>query len=159
MNKSKNAWKWLSATILPILGFAACSDPGEAPALYGTPSSDYQFRGRVTDADGKPLQGIKVVSGVSVADGYVVHEDSTTTDADGRYQTSRKYGSPIEWQLKQDRRVVTFEDIDGKANGGTFANDTARSSEMKATLVRKADGSFDHGGYDVEVADKKLRRR
>lgn len=49
---SKSGWKWLSATLLPVLGFAGCGNPGDSPDLYGTPTSDYQFKGRVTDADG-----------------------------------------------------------------------------------------------------------
>lgn len=56
---SKSCWKWLSATLLPVLGFAGCGNPGDSPDLYGSPTSDYQFKGRVTDADGKPVEGIK----------------------------------------------------------------------------------------------------
>lgn len=77
---SKSGWKWLSATLLPVLGFAGCGNPGDSPDLYGTPTSDYQFKGRVTDADGKPVEGIKVVSGIVEGD-RVFHEDSVATDA------------------------------------------------------------------------------
>ena len=84
---SKTGWKWLSATLLPVLGFAGCGNPGDSPDLYGTPTSDYQFKGRVTDADGKPVEDIKVVSGIVEGDrGF--HEDSVATDADGHFVTN-----------------------------------------------------------------------
>lgn len=31
---SKSGWKWLSATLLPVLGFAGCGNPGDSPDLY-----------------------------------------------------------------------------------------------------------------------------
>ena len=96
---SKSCWKWLSATLLPVLGFAGCGNPGDSPDLYGSPTSDYQFKGRVTDADGKPVEGIKVVSGIVEGD-RVFHEDSVATDADGLFVTNRKSSTSIEWQVR-----------------------------------------------------------
>ena len=150
---SKNVWKWLSATILPILGFSAC-DSGDAPALYGTPVSDYVFKGRVTDADGKPLEGIKVVSGVAHEDG-VFHEDSVATDADGRFVTNQKSSTSIDGQVKAGVRILTFEDTEN----AIFANDTVHSSEMTVKQVKKGDGEWNQGSYEVTVPDKKLKRR
>lgn len=143
----------MSVTILPILGFSAC-DSGDAPALYGTPTSDYVFKGRVTDADGKPVEGIKVVSGV-VHEGGVFHEDSVATDADGRFVTNQKSGTSIDGQVKQGVRMLTFEDTKNEI----FANDTVRSGEMTVKQIKKGDGGWNQGSFEVTVPDKKLKRR
>lgn len=141
---SKSGWKWLSATLLPVLGFAGCGNPGDSPDLYGTPTSDYQFKGRVTDADGKPVEGDRVF-----------HEDSVSTDADGHFVTNRKSSTSIEWQVKGNMRILTFEDT----KNGIFANDTVRSVDMTVKQLQKGDGAWDSGSFEVTVPDKKLKRR
>ena len=144
----------MSATLLPVLGFAGCGNPGDSPDLYGTPTSDYQFKGRVTDADGKPVEGIKVVSGIVVGD-RVFHEDSVATDADGLFVTNRKSSTSIEWQVRDNMRILTFEDT----KNGIFANDTVRSADMAVKQLQKGDGAWDSGSFEVTVPDKKLKRR
>lgn len=121
---SKSGWKWLSATLLPVLGFAGCGNPGDSPDLYGTPTSDYQFKGRVTDAD-------------------------------GHFVTNRKSSTSIEWQVKGNMRILTFEDT----KNGIFANDTVRSADMAVKQLQKGDGAWDSGSFEVTVPDKKLKRR
>lgn len=121
---SKSGWKWLSATLLPVLGFAGCGNPGDSPDLYGTPTSDYQFKGRVTDAD-------------------------------GHFVTNRKSSTSIEWQVKGNMRILTFEDT----KNGIFANDTVRSVDMTVKQLQKGDGAWDSGSFEVTVPDKKLKRR
>lgn len=151
---SKSGWKWLSATLLPVLGFVGCGNPGDSPDLYGTPTSDYQFKGRVTDADGKPVEGIKVVSGIVEGD-RVFHEDSVSTDVDGHFVTNRKSSTSIEWQVRDNMRILTFEDT----KNGIFANDTVRSVDMTVKQLQKGNGAWDRGSFEVTVPDKKLKRR
>ena len=144
----------MSATLLPVLGFAGCGNPGDSPDLYGSPTSDYQFKGRVTDADGKPVEGIKVVSGIVEGDNEI-HEDSVTTDADGHFVTNRKSTTSIEWQVRDNMRILTFEDTEN----GIFANDTVRSADMTVRQLQKGDGAWYSGSFEVTVPDKKLKRR
>ena len=70
-------------------------------ACYGTPymgyDPDFVVSGRVVDPEGEPINGISVEMNVA-----------TRTDADGVFF------------LQGDVPVITFNDTDGKANGGEF---------------------------------------
>ena len=48
---------WALAGLLSFLGFSSCAGAEE----YGSPHADFVVSGKVTDTDGKGLQGIRVV--------------------------------------------------------------------------------------------------
>ena len=52
-------------------------------------------------------------------------------------------------------RILTFEDTEN----GIFANDTVRSADMTVKQLKKGDGAWDSGSFEVTVPDKKLKRR
>ena len=71
--------------LLICLGFkslTAC-DIFDGTKEYGTPYAEYEVKGRVSDAEGTPIQGIRVSMGESQSS----HLDSVAvTDAEGRFQ-------------------------------------------------------------------------
>ena len=95
-----------------------------------------------------------MVSGIVEGD-RVFHEDSVSTDVDGHFVTNRKSSTSIEWQVRDNMRILTFEDT----KNGIFANDTVRSVDMTVKQLQKGDGAWDRGSFEVTVPDKKLKRR
>lgn len=145
--KAKNWMKRLSSAALVVLGFSACSDSGnqEYPCLYGVPLSDFHFQGTVTDEDQKPIEGIKATlcmdSGID-AYAHTQHVDSASTDAEGKYDIRfPSYEAGVYYGGVQPFVKITLTDIDGDANGGTFANDTITADQMTVVKEEKT-GEF-----------------
>lgn len=118
---------------------------------YGTPTVDFHVVGQVTDAEGKPIEGIRVTTRgyYDFNDGTM--EQTTYTDKEGRYATKEVKSIGIDPGMK-----VVFEDVDGEANGGLFAADSVSSSAMAKEKVKKGDGNWYEGGYEL-TANAKLK--
>lgn len=99
--------------MLSLLGFGAVSceglNGGGNLDAYGVPFREYQMSARVVDAEGNPINGIKVSHGVS-QDNPKSFEYVTITDSDGFFSGYVDEGSTY----------LRFEDVDGEANGGEF---------------------------------------
>ena len=89
--------------LLSLLGFATSC---KHVAMYASPYSSFSFKGRVTDAKGKP------VSGVSVKVGF---NEEVSTDDKGEFvfdvKRSGVYGDDVV------KETVDFMDVDGAENG------------------------------------------
>lgn len=97
--------------LLTLLGFSSLA--GCEPALmYGSPSADYEVKGKVLDADGDPIKGIKV----SVSENQY-HSQSTQSLENGVFKVT------IE-TIPFDKLKLTAQDIDGAENGGEFEEKT-----------------------------------
>ena len=118
---------------------------------YGTPTVDFHVVGQVTDAEGKPIEGIRVTTRgyYDFNDGTM--EQTTYTDKEGRYATKEVKSIGIDPGMK-----VVFEDVDGEANGGLFAADSISSGAMPKEKVKKGDGNWYEGGYEL-TANAKLK--
>ena len=118
---------------------------------YGTPTVDFHVVGQVTDAEGKPIEGIRVTTRgyYDFNDGTM--EQTTYTDKEGRYATKEVKSIGIDPGMK-----VVFEDVDGEANGGLFAADSISSDAMPKEKVKKGDGNWYEGGYEL-TANAKLK--
>lgn len=118
---------------------------------YGTPTVDFHVVGQVTDAEGKPIEGIRVITRgyYDFNDGTM--EQTTYTDKEGRYATKEVKSIGIDPGMK-----VVFEDVDGEANGGLFAADSISSDAMAKEKVKKGDGNWYEGGYEL-TANAKLK--
>ena len=116
---------------------------------YGTPTVDFHVVGQVTDAEGKPIEGIRVTTRgyYDFNDGTM--EQTTYTDKEGRYATKEVKSIGIDPGMK-----VVFEDVDGEANGGLFAADSISSDAMAKEKVKKGDGNWYAGGYELTVNAK-----
>ena len=78
---------WALAGILSLLGFSGC---GEIFQLeYGSPNADFKVTGYVTDEQGRPLSGVRIVApnvdGKWGKQDYPSPHDTTYTGPDGKY--------------------------------------------------------------------------
>lgn len=139
------------SALLVLLGFEACTGMENGGEEYGTPTVDFHVVGQVTDAEGKPIEGIRVTTR-----GYYDFNDGTMeqtsyTDKEGRYATKEVKSIGIDPGMK-----VVFEDVDGEANGGLFAADSISSDAMAKEKVKKGDGNWYGGEYEL-TANAKLK--
>jgi len=139
------------SALLVLLGFEACSGIESSGEEYGTPTVDFHVVGQVTDAEGKPIEGIRVTTRgyYDFNDGTM--EQTTYTDKEGRYAAKEVKSIGIDPGMK-----VVFEDVDGEANGGLFAADSISSDAMAKEKVKKGDGNWYEGGYEL-TANAKLK--
>lgn len=138
------------SALLVLLGFEACSEEGGREE-YGTPTVDFHVVGQVTNAEGKPIEGIRVTTR-----GYFNFHDGTTeqatyTDKDGHFATKEMRSISIDPMMR-----VVFEDVDGEANGGEFATDSVSAEAMAKKKVKKGDGNWYDGKYEL-TANAKLK--
>jgi putative lipoprotein (rSAM/lipoprotein system) len=136
---------WLLMSVMGLLGMTSCHcpkqvtettppqpdpkdtvvapDPRNFAVMYGVPQMDFQVKGRVTDEQGKPVQGMQVIlvnQTVDISPEYLQEDNpyvqeyirnaSDTTDAEGRFDAQAR-DVPVEAQR------VLVRDIDGDKNG------------------------------------------
>ena len=101
---------------------------------YGSPYASYEVKGKVTDQQGEPIQGIQVTCDA-------LYMEPVFTESDGSYAL---YGDGF----PREKIQVTFEDVDGEENGGLFA---ARSVSAETRQVQDGEGNWDFGVYEAEV--------
>ena len=134
------------AALLAMLGYESCESEGLCE--YGTPISDYIVKGVVTDEAGKTILGIKTKFVHDLYDG----EKTAMTDGSGNYVIQAKsYPDLYKCQL-------IVEDIDGEANGGEFLSDTLDLSTKKPVQVKKGDGGWNEGTYELSQ-DIQLKKK
>lgn len=146
--------KRLMYILLSILGFTACKEGGIGGGggmvcEYGTPTTDYIVKGKVTDSAGVPIKGI-VVSSKDVSSFIDCSGLSAVTADDGTFTTNkmREFGVI---------GTLVFTDTDGEANGGDFATLEVNMDKLPKTQTKEADGWF-RGEYEV-TADVKLEKK
>ena len=155
-------YNWMTGVLLSLLGFSSCNkneidDPGNNICLYGTPTTHYIIKGKVTDTDGKPINGVKVEANDTYDDRRrPLTDEPVYTDEKGEYSANA-------WGISSDGQgnillEVTFEDIDGEANGGTFANDTVRGKDMTIEKVKNGEGAWNLGTYEI-TANKTMKKK
>ncbi|WP_455622613.1 radical SAM-associated putative lipoprotein [Parabacteroides sp.] len=136
---------WILAGLLSGLGFglAACDEPVDE---YGAPYAEYKMKGKVTDMDGKAIQGISITIKNSNND-YLYLPSPLQTREDGNYDTT--FESFPEHALR-----IIAEDIDGEKNGSYEAD----SVDIE---VGKFEGgkSWYVGKAEVNVPDIKLKKK
>ena len=153
----------LLGTLLGWLGFSSCGfiNIGNIRVEYGSPHINFQASGKVTDASGKGIEGIRVAvrahrhyensPGVIYDQNDWYDDDTLYTEADGRYrliQSITSFTAP-------DDVTIVFEDVDGDEHGGSFASQTVMP-EIKQT--GKGNGNWFHGTFSVE-ADAQLKKQ
>lgn len=155
-------YNWMTGVLLSLLGFSSCNkneidDPGNNICLYGTPTTHYIIKGKVTDTNGKPINGVKVEANDTYDDRRrPLTDEPVYTDEKGEYSANA-------WGISSDGQgnillEVTFEDVDGEANGGTFANDTVRGKDMTIEKVKNGDGAWNRGTYEI-TANKTMKKK
>ena len=127
---------------LSILGFTIPMFGCDAPVMYGTPSADYEIKGKVLDADGDPIKGIKVE-----VQTYVVRPEPVTIQRkfsldDGTYDASVQ-------TFPVNKLRLVAQDVDGAENGGEFVERTIELdfSKVEATGDK---GAWYSGKFSIE---------
>ena len=146
--------------MLSALGFSACSDIEngdkksddwqDIPCMYGTPTTEFVVKGKVTDSAGVPIKGI-VVSSKDVSSFIDCSGLSAVTADDGTFTTNkmREFGV---------MGTLIFTDTDGEANGGDFATLEVDLDKLPKNQTKEGDGSWYRGEYEV-TADVKLEKK
>ncbi len=156
--KINNLFNAATAGLLSLLGFSSCSNTsGDSPCLYGSPTSDYHFKGTVTDEQGTPINGIKVVTQEKYGD-VTLRLDSTYTDSNGTYQTADKTTVNAQGDVTDRKLFVGFEDVDGTENGGEFETAQSVGSDISVKQISKGDNGWYKGKFEF-TADKKLKKK
>lgn len=139
---SKNLLKAVNGLLiglLGMLGFSACR--GDLPLMYGCPHADYIIKGKVTNETDKPISGIEVRSPL-----YEGHADTLYTDKNGEFTYKRE-------NFPNEDIPLLFSDIDGDANGGSFAPDSI-SVSFKGVKLEGGDGDWYEGKAEKTVTIK-----
>lgn len=146
--------------LMSALGLGSCDEVNEIinrdmMLAYGSPHVNYSVKGKVTDESGKAIEGIRVkVEARHHSDGYVYYrmiEDYVKTDAKGAWTRGSAH-------YPTDTLQVTFEDIDGDANGGQFASDSIRVP-VKVVKDEKNTSAWYMGDAKVDVPTVKLKKQ
>ena len=135
--------EYLIGGLLALLGFSSCDKIGNNACEYGVPNADYKVLGTVTDEAGNPLKGIQVAKEEIKKGDELPIRDTVYTDENGKY-TFAANGFPIERTVN-----VTFNDIDGAANGGEFESKTVKGAVYEQ--IKKGDSNWYDGEFSATV--------
>lgn len=144
--------KKLLYLLLGILGFTACGEGGAGGGMmceYGTPTADFTVKGKVTDADGKPIKGIEISS----------KDLSSFIDGSGLSAVTAEDGTFVTNKIKEFGvgGTLVFTDTDGEANGGEFVTLEKQISTLPQKQIKDGERWY-RGEYEV-TADVKLKKR
>lgn len=122
---------------LSILGFTIPMFGCDVPDMYGTPWADYEVKGKVLDADGEPIKGVKV----SLIENQY-YSQSTQSLENGVFKVSLQ-------TIPFEHLQLTAEDVDGAENGGEFEDKTIELDFSKIKYTGDSDGWY-HGKKSLE---------
>ena len=139
MKKRLVSVKTLLSGALVLLGFSACSkdEVDETPVAYGSPSVDYRVIGEVSDEEGNPLEGIRVI----VEKNFRM-ADTVYTDTKGVFQTENIHSGGF---YIHD---VAFDDVDGEAGGGEFESVKVPIEDFERKKIKEGEGLY-NGEYEL----------
>ncbi|HBH09553.1 MAG TPA: hypothetical protein DDX40_09170 [Rikenellaceae bacterium] len=143
----------VKALALPLLAvplLSSCMVENENPenkfnTSSNEPAANYRVIGKVTDVEGDPIAGIRVIADYSTD--VVYRADTLYTDRDGQY--SKFLTTP-----RVSSFYMSFDDIDGQANGGEFE---PRSERVNPIRTEISSGYF--GGSYVVSLNATLKRK
>lgn len=107
---------------------------------YGVPHATFEVKGKVTDSEGNPLNGIEVY-----ADG-MYDPAKAYTDEDGEFALVQDGWFP------SDQVELCFDDVDGEDNGGDFGK---QKKVIPLVHVEEGEG-WDEGKYEAEDVTVRL---
>ena len=143
-------FSWLYTAIIALLGFAGCSDdPGSMADMYGVPTADYKYMGKVTDENGNPIKGINVVFQKHSYGDVAPEVFRIETDKDGRYSTDY-----LKWGLSsEDIYQALYTDVDGEENGGHFEDKIIETYKMEKEKIGEGNGWY-NGKFELTTEVK-----
>ncbi|TFH94458.1 radical SAM-associated putative lipoprotein [Porphyromonas levii] len=122
------------ATLIGWLGLSGCdrSDINNGMCMYGTPTVKYQFKVKVTDQVGRPVEGLLV--------GILQDDEREHTDSDGRATIDGRYNG----KYKDHEVTFVVKDVDGAKNG--FVTDLTQKEKITtADFTKRNIDSWDNG--------------
>ena len=168
---------WLLVSLMGALGFSACHshkqlavpEEEEAPVvkereemrlMYGVPTMNFMIRGQVKDADGRPVQDIRVnmlernmqttPEGALVGDPEAIDRwlsgTEARTDKEGRFVIQNS-------GLPQEQVRLLVRDADGGENGD-FRDQLMEMEVTPADMDRTNAGGWNLGTFNKEVEIK-----
>ena len=129
-------WKWLLGLLMGLLGFTGCGKLGIVRVEYGCPNADFKLVGDVKDANGKGIEGIRVV--------FTPHRDAPQEQQ--KWDSDTLYSEPDEAKGS----AVKFEDVDGTAHG-TFKTKVLTASDLDIKRTRQGDKRWYSGEYTIQA--------
>ena len=168
---------WLLITVMGALGLSGCHchkklaepepapetpevrDRGDVRLMYGVPTMDFQIRGQVKDAKGRPVRDIRVnmlERNMEVRDGELqgdpeaisnwLQSTEVKTDNKGHFEIKNS-GIP------QEQVRLMVRDADGKENG-EFKDRMVEMEVTPADLDRTNASGWNQGTFNKEVEIK-----
>ena len=138
-------WKWLLGAVLGVLGFNGCEELGIFRCEYGQPNADFKLIGDVKDANGKGIEGIRVVFRAVENEEETWENDTLYSDAKGHFERERL---KHDWPDNVEKASIKFEDVDGSEHG-SFKTKILQRSELSVEQTKKGDGSWYSGKYTI----------
>ena len=142
-----NGWKWLLGIFMSLLGFTGCGKLGIFRTEYGCPNADFKLVGDVKDAQGKGIEGIRVVFRAVENEEETWENDTLYTDAKGHFERERLRHA---WPDDAEKASIKFEDVDGSEHGA-YKTKILRRSDMTVEQTKKGSDSWYHGAYTIHA--------
>lgn len=143
-------WRYTLGSLLALLGFGSCeriTDIGGGLTMYGQPTAHFKFMGDVKDTDGKAVPGIRVIVHPRPDEDETWDNDTLYTNSAGHVEKDLlKY----DWPDEMINAKVTFEDVDGEANG-SYKTKVLNHGNLEIKQTRKGDGAWYKGDYTVRA--------
>lgn len=134
--------KRLIYMLMALMGFGAvaCEEVNsDVAGEYGVPHVTFSLKARVVDEAGEPIMGIKVCA--NWIEGY--------TNQDGEININGSVFTGSQYR-------VTFEDVDGEANGGEFETLTLDITDQ-VEQTADGSGSWNDGAFKAELGDVTMK--
>ena len=140
-------WKWLLGVFMGILGLSGCGKIFPIRCEYGCPNADFKLIGDVKDANGKGIEGIRVVFRAVQNEEETWENDTLYSDAKGHFERERL---KHDWPDGAEQASIKFEDVDGSAHG-SYKTKILQPSELTVEQTKKGDGSWYAGVYTIRA--------
>ena len=134
-------WKWLLGALLGVLGFSGCFSTA-CKKEYGCPNADFKLVGDVKDANGKGIEGIRVVYDRRPEEEW--GKDTLYTDEKGHFEKD------VEDVYMFSGSLVKFDDVDGPENG-SYRSKTLTNEDLVFEQTKKGDKHWYRGAYSVHA--------
>ena len=140
-------WKWLLGALMSICGFSGCDPLGIIRCEYGVPNADFKLVGDVKDANGKGIEGIRVVFRAVENEEETWENDTLYSDAKGHFERERL---KHDWPDGAEKASIKFEDVDGGEHGA-YKTKILTRSDLTVEHTKEGSGGWYNGSYTIRA--------
>ena len=141
------SWKWLLGIFMGILGLGGCGKILPIRCEYGCPNADFKLIGDVKDANGKGIEGIRVVFRAVQNEEETWENDTLYSDSKGHFERERLKHY---WPDGAEQASIKFEDVDGNAHG-SFKSKVLTHTDFTVEQTKKGDKKWYSGEYTISA--------